>query len=454
MTAPVATAELIRTLDEKYVANSIAFEAMVAAATLIVDGAPLRAADDSIDLAAIRARLEAVTWLVPAMRQRLVPTPLRVTTPAWVPVTELDITRHVLLHPTVEADDPNRVELLTGRLGGPMDPDRPLWDIRIVELDSGRVAIVARYHHVIGDALFGLRIGEIVAGTEAASGIPAVTEADRAAVGVPPRTGFGILAIAWRAWRARQQGVSGAWHEYWRKPFTRRLRRWGGRVIRPLKNAVIARSGEAARILVPRHSRYLEVELQPATKRAYKLGGTIHDLTVAATLRAVAELQPGRETVSLLVPISRRTSEDADVRNHISVVKVTVPAGAPIDELVPAVREQVRAAVEDRSRRDLGERDWSGYATFMTWGRDRRYFGGAPIETVTGWPAGDPRDDIACLSCAYDRGLTIAVTTRATTDIDRLMASIAESFTVPGVVPAGSAVAVPAGSAVPAVAAG
>jgi hypothetical protein len=426
-----ATAELIRTLDEKYVANAIAFEAMIAAAALILDGATLRHDDGGIDIAAIRARLDALTWHVPAMRQRLAPTPLRTTTPAWVPVAELDIADHVVLHPTVEPDDPNAVEILTGRLNGPMDPSRPLWDFRVVDLDSGRVAIVARYHHVIGDALFGLRIGEVVTGTEASPGIPAVSEADRAAVGVAPRTGFGILAIAWRAWWAQQDGWRGAWHEYWRKPFVRRLRRWGGRLIRPVKNAVIERTGEAARVIVPRHSRYLEVDLAPATKLAYRLGGTVHDLTVAATLRASALLEPGRETVSLLVPISRRRQADANVRNHISVVKVTVPADATLAELVPAVRSQVQDAVNDPTRRDLGERDWSGYATFMTWGRDARYFGAAPIETVTGWPAGDPRDDIACLSCAYVSHLTISVTTRAATDIDLVMAAIAESFSVP-----------------------
>ena len=44
MVRPEATAELIRTLDEKYVANAIAFEAMIAAAALILDGATLRGA--------------------------------------------------------------------------------------------------------------------------------------------------------------------------------------------------------------------------------------------------------------------------------------------------------------------------------------------------------------------------------------------------------------------------
>ena len=195
-----------------------------------------------------------------------------------------------------------------------------------------------------------------------------------------------------------------------------------------MKNLVIERSGETTRVLVARHSRYLEVELAPAVKLAYRLGGTIHDLTVAATLRAAAAQQPGRESVSLLVPISRRTQTDANVRNHISVVKVTVPSAAALTDIVPAVRAQVQAAIDDTAARDLGAHDWSGYATFMTWGRKVRYFGDAPIETVTGWPAGDPRDDISCLSCSYDTHLTISVTARATTDIDALMASIAESF--------------------------
>jgi len=42
MTAPEAKAELIRTLDEKFVVNSIAFDAMIAAAALLVEGAIFR----------------------------------------------------------------------------------------------------------------------------------------------------------------------------------------------------------------------------------------------------------------------------------------------------------------------------------------------------------------------------------------------------------------------------
>jgi hypothetical protein len=435
-----ARAELIRTLDEKYLANSVVFDAMVGGAAFTVDGTRLRDAHGAIDMAAIRARFEWASWRVREMRQRLVPTPLRLTTPAWIPVTELDIEHHVILHPTIEPDDPDRVEVLTGRLSGAMDLARPLWEFRIVELDSGRVAIVGRYHHVIGDALFGFRIADVVAGTEPSSSVPQVTDEERAAIGVPPRTGFGILAIAWRDWWGQREGVGDAWHEYWRKPFGARLRRWGGRLIRTPRNTWIARSGMAERMRAKRHSRYLELELQPASRLARRLGGSLHDLSAAAALRAVAQLDPDRDTVSLLVPISRRRGAD-DIRNHVSMAKLTVPTSAPLEQLVPAVREQVSAAVSGPWKIDVGARDWRGYATTVPWGRRPRYFGDAPVELLTGWPAGDPRDDVAVLACPYATGLTISVTTRTSTDIDAIMASIAASFAMSEHEPAPSAVA-------------
>ena len=79
MARPEATAELIRTLDEKYVANAIAFEAMIAAAALHPRRRDPRARRRRHRHRRRSAqRLDALTWHVPAMRQRLAPTPLRV----------------------------------------------------------------------------------------------------------------------------------------------------------------------------------------------------------------------------------------------------------------------------------------------------------------------------------------------------------------------------------------
>ncbi|WP_254359349.1 wax ester/triacylglycerol synthase family O-acyltransferase [Microbacterium hominis] len=428
--APARTAELISSLDEKYVANEVTFAAMQAAATVIVDAAALRGPDGTLDRAAIRRRIEKLSWFAPAMRQRLVYTPLRLTTPAWVPVAAIDLDHHVRFRDGIEPDDPTRVELFTGRLSPTMDLKRPLWDLEFVELDSGRVAVIMRYHHVVGDALYGLRIGEVLAGTAPLADPPEPGDAERAALGIPPRGGLEVLSLAFAQWRARHDGVGAMWRAYSRKPFRMRLRRWGGRLLRPLKNALLRRSGTVGGAGAGRVSAYGVVDLTGATKRAYKLGGTVNDLVAAATLHAMAAQRPGRETVSLLVPISRRGAGDDRVRNAISVVKVSVPGSATLEEIVPSVRAQVQFAVDAGGSVVEGPADQLGYATSMTWGMAERFFAGAAaVQTVTGWPAGDPRDEVAVLACAYRRDLVISVTVRDTVDLPALMASLREALT-------------------------
>lgn len=424
MTTVPARAELISTLDEKYVVNTVAFASMVAAGTLIVDAASLRAPDGSLDRERIRRRVEHLSWFAPAMRQRLVHTPLRLTTPAWVPVQSLDLDQHVRFHDRVEPDDPARVEVLTGRTLPRMDMRRPLWDFLFVELDSGRVAIVIRYHHVVGDALYGLRIGDVIAGPHQDDDLPVVGADELFAVGETPRSGVQTLAIAFSSWRAAYGGVAAGLRAYRRKPAVARLRRWGGRILRPLKNRRIEAAGLVERTIGVRVSGYVVVGVAAAMKRAYRLGGTLNDLTVAATLRAMADQRPGLEKISILVPISRRAHDDARTRNHVSVVKVTVPADATLEEMMPLVRAQVQAAVDGGGSITDGVDDQVGYATYVTWGRPPRFFGAAPVETVTGWPAGDPRDEVACLACSYRDDLVISVTARDTVDVPAFLRSV------------------------------
>ena len=126
-------------------------------------------------------------------------------------------------------------------------------------------------------------------------------------------------------------------------------------------------------------------------KRAYRLGGTLNDLTVAATLLAVARQRPLAETISILVPISRRAAGRClGAQRHQRRQGDGAGGRAALEEMVPSVREQVQFAVDAGGSTVEGAEDWIGYSTYVTWGRDQRYFGSAPVETVTGWPAGDP----------------------------------------------------------------
>lgn len=108
-----------------------------------------------------RARLSARIPAVPEFRMKLADTMLNFDTPVWVDDLDFDLDRH--LH-RIELPAPGgRRELseLVGRLMAERtDLSRPLWDMWVVEGLSGddpdftgTVAVVHRFHHVLGDGV-------------------------------------------------------------------------------------------------------------------------------------------------------------------------------------------------------------------------------------------------------------------------------------------------------------
>ncbi|MFI5040661.1 MAG: wax ester/triacylglycerol synthase domain-containing protein, partial [Acidimicrobiales bacterium] len=105
-------------------------------------------------------RLERATRLVPAMRQKLVPSLLRLAPPHWVVDPGFDLAHHV-----------RRVRLPDGGGLGEVlewgettataafDPERPLWELTLFEgLDEDRAATVLKMHHVLMDGVGGLAV--------------------------------------------------------------------------------------------------------------------------------------------------------------------------------------------------------------------------------------------------------------------------------------------------------
>ena len=134
---------------------------------------------------ALSARMPAL----PEFRMKLADSVLNLDTPVWVEDTEFDLDRH--LH-RVELPAPgDRPELMkfAGRLmAGRLDRDRPLWDMWVIEglsgtcSDfSGRVAVMHRMHHVLGDGVSALDILSRLCGTEPDSPLP------------EPRDGVGVV---------------------------------------------------------------------------------------------------------------------------------------------------------------------------------------------------------------------------------------------------------------------
>lgn len=103
----------------------------------------------------LRAAHEWASRMVPRMRQKVVEPALGVGAPRWVTVEELDIDRHLR---RVRLDAPGSMRQLLDVVGefasAPLDRDRPLWEVLVVEgLADGRAGYVVKTHHSTTDGL-------------------------------------------------------------------------------------------------------------------------------------------------------------------------------------------------------------------------------------------------------------------------------------------------------------
>jgi hypothetical protein len=409
--------ELMRTLDEKFIADPVAFATMRPTAAVVVDGAPLRDATGAIDIELVRALVERATWQFPPMRLRLRPMPWGVTTPAWVAAEDVDLDYHLRFLDRPPADES---AALAGDSNGDLDAARPLWVILVVPLANGDIALVPQVQHALGDGLFGLRVIDALSKNEpfdASDG-----DADRVPVR-SPRTRAGILIEALRGWWRLQGGLRAAWREYSRKSFRRRLRRTGGRILRPFR---ARRRPPVA--LPPRHHAFATFALADAKRAARAIGSSLHDLTVASALQAVEAGLGGEGPVALLVPVSRRAGSTGDERNNISMVRVAVPRGLELPEIAASVHQQVAAAAAADILAPPPNRDWPGYASFLPWRPRRRYIGQALVRSVILWPVLDPGERVAVFGSTYHEAYTVAVSGTDDLDVPGLLARTCEAF--------------------------
>jgi WS/DGAT/MGAT family acyltransferase len=98
--------------------------------------------------------------LVPRFRQRAVPVPLGLHHPVWVDDPEFELEDH-LTRASVPAPGGSREldVLVADVMSRPLDPDRPLWEMVVVEgLAAGRWALLAKVHHAILDGVSGAAV--------------------------------------------------------------------------------------------------------------------------------------------------------------------------------------------------------------------------------------------------------------------------------------------------------
>jgi WS/DGAT/MGAT family acyltransferase len=102
--------------------------------------------------------------LSPRYRQRVRHVPGRLANPVWVDDERFDVTYHVRRSALPQPGSDEQLEELVARIQPrPLDQNRPLWEVYLVEgLASDRFAIVTKTHQALVDGLHAVDIGHLI----------------------------------------------------------------------------------------------------------------------------------------------------------------------------------------------------------------------------------------------------------------------------------------------------
>ena len=111
-------------------------------------------------LAELRAHVDARLPALPQLRCRVTDDPLPFARPSWTPDPTFDLAHHV----RVSTEPRHRGEagwmrFVEERLSRPLDRERPLWELWMLDEDGGeRFALVLHHHHALLDGQSGLHV--------------------------------------------------------------------------------------------------------------------------------------------------------------------------------------------------------------------------------------------------------------------------------------------------------
>ena len=108
--------------------------------------------------------IEGRIALVPRYRQKVRWVPGRIANPVWVDDEEFDVGYHVRRSALPRPGTDAQLRDLVGRImARPLDRNRPLWEMYLVEgLSGGRFAILTKTHHAMVDGAGAIDIGQVI----------------------------------------------------------------------------------------------------------------------------------------------------------------------------------------------------------------------------------------------------------------------------------------------------
>ena len=110
--------------------------------------------------AQIRRVIQQRLHLIPPLRQRAVRVPFGLHHPVWVDDPDFDLDDHLSRASLPSPGGQSELDaFVAGVMSRQLDPDRPLWEMHLVEgLEGERTALVAKVHHAMLDGVSGASV--------------------------------------------------------------------------------------------------------------------------------------------------------------------------------------------------------------------------------------------------------------------------------------------------------
>jgi diacylglycerol O-acyltransferase len=303
--------------------------------------------EDGFDYATLLAVIADRIAFVPRYRQKVQFVPGRVANPVWVDDPTFELGYHVRRSALPRPGNADQLRDLVARIvSRPLDRQRPLWEMYLVEgLQGGRVAILTKTHQALVDGVHTVDLGQLLLDVKPDTRLLDPDESDDWRPG-RPATPAGMLVDAVRDAIAEPDTVLDAA----RSTSIRVARRARGLVRRGVGTAEMVVRGRPERPTplngrLSQQRRFVTLEARLDDLRAIRTehGGTINDVVltiVAGGLRAWlmtrAESLAGVRQVRAVVPVSviDENEEATSLGSQIAVHFVDLPVG----EASPVVR--------------------------------------------------------------------------------------------------------------------
>lgn len=288
------------------------------------------------------AHVERRLELIPRFRQRVRHLPGKVGRPSWEDDPDFDIARHVIHLAVPSPGSDAQLRDLVGRImSQPLDLERPLWQIYLIEaLEGNRFAALSKTHHALVDGIAAVDVGAVILDPD------------------PEGTDLDLPEEAWRPNARRTEEL-----------VVGRAREAAGRLAGPLQKMInleldptgatssatktargfleLARNSDPVRptplnVKIGRDRRvaYAATTLETMKEIARAAEATVNDVLLSSSAGALRRWFEDRgeavpEEFVALVPMSiRKPGEEGSLGNRITTLLVPLP----LDESDPIAR--------------------------------------------------------------------------------------------------------------------